>query len=63
VIILNGGPAQTLDQIVLFPFDDHSVPLQTGLELQLIPHRTWPASPARIVVSLGETSRRPHERR
>lgn len=55
VIILNGGSPQPLDQIVLFPFDDHSVPLQTGLELQLIPHRTWPESPARIVVPPGET--------
>ena len=54
MIIHNGGPAQTLDRIVLFPFDDHSVPLQTGLELQLIPHCTWPASPSRIVVPLGE---------
>tara|TARA_A100001037_G_scaffold306595_1_gene353064 strand:- start:1800 stop:3266 length:1467 start_codon:yes stop_codon:yes gene_type:complete len=54
VIIYNGGSCQPLDRIVLFPFDDHSVPLQTGLDLQLIPHRTYPAKPSRIVVPLGD---------
>lgn len=55
MIIHNGGPAQSLDSIVLFPFDDRSVPLRTGLALQLIPHRVWPDSPARIVVPVGES--------
>ena len=57
VIIYNGGSCQPQDRIVLFPFDDHSGPLQTGLDLQLIPHRTYPAKPSRIVVPLGDPGR------
>jgi len=53
MIIHNGGPQQSLDGIVLFPFDDHSIPLQTGLDLQLVPHRTS-CNRTRIVVPTGE---------
>lgn len=33
--INNGGPAGSLDSIVLFPFDDHSIPFQHGVKLTL----------------------------
>ena len=33
--ISNGGPATSLDAIVLFPFDDHSIPFQHGVKLHL----------------------------
>ena len=33
--INNGGPAASLDSIVLFPFDDHSIPFQHGVKLSL----------------------------
>lgn len=31
----NGGPAANLDSIVLFPFDDNSIPFQSGVKLTL----------------------------
>ena len=40
MIIDNGESRASRDELVLFPFDDHSLPLQTGLELQLVSHRT-----------------------
>lgn len=52
MIIDNGGPRQQLDELVLFPFDDHSLPLQSGLELQLQGHAT-PCGRTRIAVGLG----------
>jgi hypothetical protein len=33
--INNGGPAESLDSIVLFPFDDQSIPFQHGVKLHL----------------------------
>ena len=51
--IHNGGPRQKLDEIVLFPFDDHSLPLQCGVELHLEGHMT-PCGRTRIAVGLGE---------
>ena len=51
--IHNGGPQQHLDQIVLFPFDDHSLPLQCGVELHLDGHHTH-CGRTRIAVGLGE---------
>ena len=33
--IENGGPLISHDQLVLFPFDDHSLPYQNGVELTL----------------------------
>ncbi len=38
MIFHNGGPLQSLEEIVLFPFDDHSIPLQASLNLQLEQH-------------------------
>ncbi len=51
--IHNGGPRQRLDEIVLFPFDDHSLPLQCGVELHLQSHMT-PCGRTRIAVGLGD---------
>lgn len=53
MIIHNGGPLQSLDDIVLSPFDDHSIPLQTGLELQIVQHLAR-CNRTRIVVPTGE---------
>lgn len=33
--INNGGSAGSIDSIVLFPFDDHSIPFQHGVKLTL----------------------------
>ncbi len=33
--ISNGGPSVSLDSIVLFPFDDQSIPFQSGVKLTL----------------------------
>ena len=52
MIIHNGGPRLALDEIVLFPFDDHSLPLQCGVELQLTGHNTL-CDHTRIAVGLG----------
>ncbi len=53
MIIENGGPHQSLRQIVLFPMDDFSIPFQNGVELQLAGHKT-PINRTRIVLGLGE---------
>ena len=53
MIIRNGGPNNSLESIVLFAFDDHSLPFQDGVELQLVPHTT-PCGETRIVLGLGE---------
>ena len=53
MIIQNGGPTLSHDEIVLFPFDDHSLPLQCGVELHLTGHST-PCGRTRIVVGSGE---------
>ena len=52
MLIENGGPRQHLNEIVLFPFDDHSLPLQCGVELHLEGHMT-PCGQTRIAVALG----------
>lgn len=49
--INNGGPAASLDAIVLFPFDDHSIPFQHGVQLHLQTRQTDSGNP---VVPLGE---------
>ncbi len=54
MIIHNGGPLQSLDEIALFPFDDGSIPLQTGLQLQLVQHQTS-CNRTRIVVPPGDS--------
>ena len=53
MIIYNSGPLQRFDEIVLFPFDDHSLPLQSGVEPHLDGYHT-PCGRTRIVVGLGE---------
>jgi hypothetical protein len=40
MIIRNGGPNNSLENLVLFPFDDYSIPFQDGVELKLVPHTT-----------------------
>ena len=39
MIIYNGGPNLSLEEVVLFPFDDFSLPFQRGVRLQLIPNK------------------------
>ena len=51
--INNGGPATSLDSIVLFPFDDHSIPFQHGVKLNLMGKQTGHGN--KPVVPLGET--------
>src|SRR5215213_66892 len=53
MIIHNGGPALSHNELVLFPFDDHSLPFQNGVELNLISHGT-PCGRTKIVLGLGE---------
>ena len=53
MIIHNGGPALSHDEVVLFPFDDHSLPFQNGVELHLISHNT-PCGRTKIVLGLGK---------
>ena len=36
MLIANGGPRIGLNEAVLFPFDDHSLPFQRGVRLQLV---------------------------
>ena len=50
--ISNGGPAASLDAIVLFPFDDHSVPFQSGIGLHLQGKQTGHGN--KPAVPLGE---------
>jgi len=50
--INNGGPAASLDSIVLFPFDDHSIPFQHGVQLHLQGRQTGHDN--KPVVPLGE---------
>ena len=50
--INNGGPAGSLDSIVLFPFDDHSVPFQHGVRLTLTGKQAGHGS--KPVVPLGD---------
>ena len=53
MIVQNGSPQISLDEVTLFPFDDYSIPFQNGVELCLSSHRTI-AGTTRIVVGLGE---------
>ena len=39
MILYNGGPNLSLGEVVLFPFDDYSLPFQRGVRLQLIPSK------------------------
>lgn len=53
MIIQNGGPALSHPELVLFPFDDHALPFQNGVELHLIAHNT-PCGRTKVVLGLGE---------
>ena len=50
--ISNGGPAASLDAIVLFAFDDHSIPFQHGVKLNLVGRQAGHGN--KQVVPLGE---------
>ncbi len=50
--VQNGVPNATVNEAVLFPFDNHSIPFSTGLRLQLIPGKT-PYNKPPIVVRSG----------
>ena len=52
MIIKNNPEHVTTDQIVLFPFDDYSIPFQHGVRLQLVPYRAG-VDRTRIVVHPG----------
>ena len=52
MIIKNGGEQMSTDRIVLFPFDDFSLPFQNGVRLHLVPYET-PVDRTRIVVPQG----------
>jgi hypothetical protein len=52
VLIENGSPRVSLKEVVLFPFDDQSLPFQRGVRLQLVGRNSagadvvvWPDSP------------------
>lgn len=53
MIIHNGGAGTSRDEIVLFPFDDYSIPFQRGTRLQLISYRSSAEGGTRIVVPCG----------
>ena len=50
--INNGGSTASLDSIVLFPFDDHSIPFQHGVKLNLMGKQAGHGN--KPVVPLGE---------
>lgn len=52
MIIKNSSEHVSTDRIVLFPFDDYSVPFRNGVRLHLVPYKT-PVDRTRIVVSQG----------
>ena len=53
MIIRNGSPQKSLKSVVLFPFDDYSIPFQDGVELQLVSHSIG-CGGTKIVLGLGE---------
>ena len=52
MIIKNTPEHISTDQVVLFPFDDYSIPFQHGVRLQLVPYRAG-VDRTRIVVHPG----------
>lgn len=52
MLIHNGGPLQNLSEIVLFPFDDYSIPFQNGVQLNLVGYST-PCGRTKKVLGLG----------
>ncbi|MSP14324.1 MAG: hypothetical protein EXR62_15395 [Chloroflexi bacterium] len=53
MIIYNGGPNLSLKEVVLFPFDDYSIPFQRGVRLQLASRQSTAEGGTRIVVPVG----------
>ena len=62
MIVHNGGPAQSIDEAVLFSFDTYSLPFNKGLLLELAPghksnfnsgHGFDPEHPGKVVVPEG----------
>lgn len=53
MIIHNGGPATSLSELVLFPFDDFSLPFQRGMRLHLVPYQSTAERGTRVGVSCG----------
>ena len=39
MLIKNGVPSISTEKVVLFPFDDYSIPFQHGVRLQLVGHK------------------------
>jgi hypothetical protein len=54
--VRNGGPSQSLAEAVFLSFDDHSIPLMSGLRLQLVSGKV-PGQKNPIVVGRGEPGR------
>lgn len=44
-IVVNGVPSVQIDEAVLFPFDDFSIPLRGGLKLHLISGEKYSGNP------------------
>ena len=58
--------AAATDQIVLFPFDDYSIPFQHGVRLQLVPYRAGverKRNDSHPTQFYGDSSRRPESLR
>ncbi len=53
MFIKNGGPSISTEKVVLFPFDDCSIPFQHGVRLQLVRHKRS-GRKTRIVIGTGE---------
>ena len=51
MFITDGYRTSSQDRVVLFPFDDHAFPFQSGVRLRLNGYRH---RPSRIVLGLGE---------
>ena len=47
------GQKESLNEIVLFPFDDYAIPLQRGMRLRLHSFKKWVDQSSNVVVGLG----------
>ena len=53
MIVKGLGHTESLNEVVLFPFDDYAIPLQRGLRLRLHSFRKLVDQSSNIVVGLG----------
>lgn len=53
ITIENGSPSRSMNEAVLFSFDNYTMPFTSGLRLQLVPGKT-PGRKNPIVVPIGE---------